>query len=279
MSSTKIALSKSNIKGRLGARGRRAVAKSKPAARPKPSSRGAKPTARASRSRTIVAREALLTSVSIEGIDVSKFQVRIDWARAFAAGKRFCFLRASDGINPANETTLPERWGPARSAGFVCGAYHYFRPSSDMNHVTKQAALFLRRFNEAVTVVEKTYLPAVIDVEQSSESVGHAEYARGIKLWIDEVERDPRFVGRKTIIYTRASFWREIGDPTGFEDHPVWVADYSRDPPRLPKGWSEYTFFQYTEKGKVDGIAGDVDLNRFNGDFQGLDRLLRPSQE
>lgn len=201
----------------------------------------------------------------IEGIDVSKFQSSIDWPKARATGREFVFMRASDGTNPANETTLASKWAAARAAGFVCGAYHFFRPSADLAAVQSQASLFLGRFNEAVPVVETGYLPAVVDVEVSPGAVSKADYARGVRTWIDAIEASPRFQGLSTIIYTRASLWSELGNPPEFATHPLWVADYSQDPPRLPAPWGRWTFFQYSESSTVDGIAGHVDADRFDG--------------
>ncbi len=217
--------------------------------------------------------------MEIEGKDVSKFQGDKDWPPEVSAGKTFCFLRASCGTDPALETTLPERWGPATSAGLICGAYHYLWPENEESQVLAQANLFLSRFNEAVPASQTAYLPAVIDIEAPAEGVDNETYAKGIRQWMGIVESSDRFAGRRTIIYTRQSFWREIGDPDGFSDHPLWVADYSQKPPRLPSGWNDYAFFQYSEGGSVEGITGDADLDQFNGTLDQLEAMTRSPAE
>ena len=38
----------------------------------------------------------------------------------------------------------------------------------------------------------------------------------------------------------------------------------------LPKGWFEWTFWQYSDKGQINGINASVDLNVFNGTLEEL---------
>ena len=211
----------------------------------------------------------------LNGIDVSKYQGQIEWAKVAADGIAFAFVRASDGKTADNETTFAVNWAGANGAGLITGAYHILRPSEDLDSVRAQARLFLRRIGEAMPPEQRQYLPAVLDVEVSA-AITEEAYAAAIRTWIAEIESDPRFAGRPTIIYTRASFWREIGDPIEFASRPLWVADYSRDPPRLPAGWADCTFFQWTNKSRVAGIDGNVDGNYFNGTLDALRRLAGP---
>jgi lysozyme len=207
------------------------------------------------------------------GLDVSKFQPKVDWAKVKAAGMQFVFARASYGISPQTEMTFKAHWQGAKAAGLVRGAYHFFVPADDAH---TQAKLFLSQMHSALVPGENAYLPAVIDVEMQPGSVSIANYVAGVKTWIAAVEADPLFVGRKTIIYTTASFWATLGNPVGFNDHPLWVADYSQDPPRIPKGWTSYAFFQKSQDSTVNGIAGKIDADLFNGDIDVLTAMATP---
>ena len=40
--------------------------------------------------------------------------------------------------------------------------------------------------------------------------------------------------------------------------------------PSLPRGWFKWTFWQYSEKGRINGINANVDLNVFNGSLEDL---------
>ncbi len=203
----------------------------------------------------------------IPGLDVSKFQPTIDWAKVAAAGMQFAFARASYGTGAATEPTFKSHWQGAKAAGLIRGAYHFFVPADDAE---AQAQLFLSQLRAAIAPGENAYLPAVIDVEMQPDDVSAADYVAGINTWIAAVEDDPLFAGRKTIIYTTANFWATLGNPAGFSDNPLWVADYSQDPPRMPKGWASYAFFQKAQDGTVNGIAGKIDVDFFNGDIDVL---------
>jgi lysozyme len=214
-----------------------------------------------------------MPDLRISGLDVSKFQPVVDWTKVKAAGMQFVFARASYGIAAQTETTFKSHWQGAKAAGLIRGAYHFFVPADDAG---AQARLFLSQLRSAIAPGENAYLPAVIDVEMQPGSVSIANYVAGIQTWIAAVEADPLFAGRKTIIYTTASFWATLGNPAGFGDHPLWVADYGQDPPRMPKGWTSYAFFQKSQEGTVNGIAGKIDTDFFNGDIDVLNAMTMP---
>ncbi len=65
------------------------------------------------------------------------------------------------------------------------------------------------------------------------------------------------------------------GPPTWARDYPLWLAQYPNSyvegsQPYLPRGWFKWTFWQYSEKGRVNGINAKVDLNVFNGSLEDL---------
>ena len=84
------------------------------------------------------------------------------------------------------------------------------------------------------------------------------------------------------MIYTRAEFWKsDLGDPEEFGNkYSLWVAHYGVNRPSLPKGWSKWDFWKYSDHGLLVGIDGNVDLDRFNGVFDDLHRFIsRSAQE
>ena len=101
----------------------------------------------------------------------------------------------------------------------------------------------------------------MLDLEQTHGASG-SQVSEGALKWLDIVEKA---VGQKPFIYTTASFFSQIGNPKGFEDYPLWVAEYGVSKPRLPNGWTLYTIWQHSQSGQVHGISGNVDLDSFNG--------------
>ena len=76
--------------------------------------------------------------------------------------------------------------------------------------------------------------------------------------------------GQRPILYVTAEAYEQIVGGH-FDHHPLWVRNIYRRP-RLPAG-VEWTFWQYTNRGRLDGITGPVDLNVYRWDetkFGGL---------
>jgi lysozyme len=187
----------------------------------------------------------------LAGIDVSHWQGAIDWNAVAGDGVEFAFIKATEG-GDYTDPRFAQNWAGARQAGVVRGAYHFFRPQTD---AMAQAAHFL-----STVQLAPGDLPPVLDVEVT-DGRSLDVVAAGVRVWLQEVERA---TGRRPIIYTRASFWTaQMGG--GFGGYPLWVAHYGVNQPNIPGGWGEWTFWQYSDAGRVDGISGDVDLNWFNG--------------
>ena len=81
-------------------------------------------------------------------------------------------------------------------------------------------------------------------------------------------------IGVPPIIYTGFFFWRdEAGDGSDL-GCPLWLAAYVDDPEKyVPKAWERWSFWQYTSKGSVPGVRGNVDRDAWHGDRASLDAL------
>jgi hypothetical protein len=79
------------------------------------------------------------------------------------------------------------------------------------------------------------------------------------------------------IIYTTANWWHTCTkDSTAFGSDPLWVAAWGPSPAPLPSGWRAWTFWQYTSRGRVPGIDGNVDVSYFGS---AVVRLLDPGAQ
>ncbi len=185
------------------------------------------------------------------GIDVSDFQGSVNWQAVAGDGISFAFLKATEGTS-FTAATFARNWAGVKAAGLIRGAYHFFRPQNDPQ---AQAEHFLRTVK-----FEPGDLPPVLDIESTGELDAGAIVERMAK-WLAVVETATK---RKPIIYTYANFWKRLGNPLGFSDFPLWIAHYtSAAEPLMPAGWDTWTVWQYTDSGKVKGISGGVDTNRF----------------
>ena len=199
---------------------------------------------------------------AVRGIDVSKWQGRVDWRAVRAAGIRFAFVRVSDGTT-VQDASFAQNWRGARAAGVVRGAYQYFRPEEDP---IEQADLLLTTMGP----LRAGDLPPALDLEVSG-SVAPADLVRRVGRWIERVHGA---TGVRPIIYTSARHWAALtGNSRRFRSHALWVAHYDVQCADTPSSWSGWTFHQISKKARVAGIAGPVDENRFRGSLRALRRI------
>ncbi|MEJ7603640.1 MAG: GH25 family lysozyme [Kofleriaceae bacterium] len=199
------------------------------------------------------------------GIDVSYYQDTIQWRRVKQAGMQFAFIRVSDGT-ALRDPKFTTNWLGAAKAGVMRGAYQYFRPEVP---ALAQADLLI-----AALAQDRGELPPVIDVETAGGK--SASYiAQQVRTWVTRV-RDK--LGVEPIIYAGPEFWRDAVGGADLTTQPLWVAHYTTACPTVPPTWKAWTFWQHTDRGRVRGIAGAVDLNVFAGTFAELQDFARRSR-
>ncbi|MDP3277813.1 MAG: GH25 family lysozyme [Deltaproteobacteria bacterium] len=166
----------------------------------------------------------------VEGIDVSEYQPRVDWARVRASGRRFAFVRVSDGVRH-EDASFADHWRAAKTAGLLRGAYQFFRPAQDP---IAQADLMVR----SVGRLGPGDLPPVIDVE-SADGQSSATIVANVRRWIERVREG---TGREPIVYAASGFWDPLQGTEVFAGYKLWVANYGVRCPYLPEDWSRWSF-------------------------------------
>ena len=76
-----------------------------------------------------------------------------------------------------------------------------------------------------------------------------------------------RITGKELVLYSDAYNARAVFDRRLAEAYPLWVAQYGVETPEDNGKWSSWVGFQYSSTGRVAGIRGNVDLNRFTTDI------------
>lgn len=201
---------------------------------------------------------------TVEGIDVSVYQSTVNWPMVRAAGKRFAIARVLHW--PTRDTQFDRNWREIRANGLIRGAYIYFDPRYD---VASQADIVVR----AVGRLGQGDLPVTLDVEQPAPGLPTpARYAAMLRDLSDRIEAG---TGRRPMIYTGHYYWPSYVQSTAFRDHPLWHAQYTTTQPcpNIADAWSNWSFWQYSSTGRVSGISGNVDLDRFNGTYAQLQLL------
>ena len=80
------------------------------------------------------------------------------------------------------------------------------------------------------------------------------------EAYLDELTRVTK---KEAVIYSDLSNARSVFGRRLAEKYPLWAAQYGADEPSPNGKWREWVGFQYTDKGRVDGISGDVDRDIF----------------
>jgi lysozyme len=242
---------------RVETRGLGDQARARPMASPTPNSIEIAASAPLPMPRQRNAKVAGAHALPIHGIDVSRWQGKIDWASVRAAGTQFAFIKATEGADHL-DPRFSENWDGAAQAGVPRGAYHFMywcRPAHE------QAAWFRRNVPN-----DSNALPPVLDLEWNGHSrtcpmkLPRETALAHVKLMLNEMEAH---TGKRPIIYTDITFHRDVLEGE-LHDYPHWVRSVAAEPHERYVG-RQWTMWQYTTAGRVSGIEGKVDRNAFYG--------------
>jgi lysozyme len=201
-----------------------------------------------------------VTPTYLRGIDVSHWDGRVDWSKVKAAGNTFAFAKATDGKTHVDHT-FSTNWAGMKANGLVRGAYHFGHPKHD-------AVAQAKHFYDVVKPSSGD-LQLVLDLEVS-DGQRHATIWTWAQAFMAEIQR---LSGRPAIFYSYGPFWTgDMGNPKDNKNCPLWLADY-RHKAHVPHAWTDWTFWQYTSKGKVAGVHTHVDENYFRGNLAELNQL------
>jgi lysozyme len=189
----------------------------------------------------------------LRGIDVSAHQASVDWVKVAGSGTVLAYCKATEGLRYTSPTYFAQMNG-ARDAGLRVAAYHYFVAADG---AAEQAKFFLQAAG-----TNAAWLPHALDLE-ATDGRPPASVLAGAATWLEAVSAA---IGQPAVLYVSPAFWKSLGDPRNFHQHPLWVADYAPQP-SLPGGWPKYAMWQFTDAGTVDGIPGPVDLNAVDPDW------------
>ncbi len=195
----------------------------------------------------------------VNGVDVSAWQVGVNWPAVRAAGYSFAIAKATEGTGSIDHAFAANISG-IRAAGMIAGAYAFLDWTEDP---IAQAHHFL-----SVYTPRAGDLPPTLDCEACP--INSVAAVRQVSQFIGEVER--HLSGRRMLLYFSYSFPGDhLQGGSGFAGHDIWVAAYSNaaEPP-VPAAWTHATIWQWSETGRVHGITGDIDLDRFVGTLDDL---------
>ncbi len=247
----------------------------------------------------------------ISGIDVASWEPNINWDKVCAQGIHFAFIKASQA--DFTDPKFDSHWAGSKQAGILRGAYHFLDPRVDSR---VQAQTFLNKVKlepgDLPPVLDleelKPVVPAagagqgskggknqggqgskgakVNPTDTGTTKVPNAQFVACAQDWLQRVEDA---TGRTPIIYSGPAFLQSrmsapnAKPPVWSMKYTLWLANYLNHPinedvdlPWQPNGWSAWSFWQYSDRGNVDGVMADdgsltgVDMNFYRGTLEQL---------
>ena len=193
----------------------------------------------------------------VRGVDVSHYQGEIDWEVLASQDIEFAFIKATEGSSYVDDT-FEYNYNEARRAGLSVGAYHFFSFDSEAK---AQAENFIGTVEPF-----EGMLPPVVDFEfygeKQKDPPEREEVCEKLSEMLSLLEEH---YGMKPIIYVTEICYETYleGD---FEQYDIWIRNVVTKP-KMQDG-REWTFWQYTNRGRLDGYNGEerfIDINVFSG--------------
>jgi len=193
-----------------------------------------------------------------KGIDVSKWQGTIDWEKVKQDGVDFAILREGYGKENPNQIDkrFEENYKKAKAAGIPVGVYHY--SYADSVEDAKLEAEFCLK-NIAGKQLE---YPVVFDIEDKEQlKLTNQQRTELCKAFCETIEK----AGYYAMIYCSLNWWNNYLDNQELGKYDLWLAHWDVGQPAVSCG-----IWQKSERGIIDGIAGNVDLNESFKDYPSI---------
>ena len=191
------------------------------------------------------------------GIDVSKWNGEIDWDKVRNAGVEYAIIRA--GYRGSVTGSLVEdpyfaaNMKGAAASGLPVGVYFFTQAVNEVEAVEEASAV--------IKLVKEYKLDYPIFID--TEGAGGNGRADGLDadtrtLICEAFCRTVENAGYEAGVYASRNWYNNNLHTNRLDnDYYIWLAEYRSIP--LYQGY--YQMWQYTSKGKVDGISGNVDMN------------------
>lgn len=218
----------------------------------------------------------------VYGIDVSHHQGDINWDNLALycnstgnvfhqkpSDKRymqpvfFAYMKATQGATRKDET-FDTRMKEAERHGIVKGAYHFMSFETTVEDQVKN-------FVETASWYPGD-LPPALDIESKNSGMTGRSAETIVNMcyrWLELVEKR---MGLRPIIYTTEEI-RDIylaKDPR-FNKYQYWISRYRTRGPEK----EEWTIWQMTQEGRVNGYDGCIDIDLFKGDYASFQKYLK----
>lgn len=192
----------------------------------------------------------------IRGVDVSHYQGEIDWAVLSGQDIRFAYIKATEGSSHTDGRFL-ENWDHATVTDLKVGAYHFFSFDSPAETQAEHFIKTVQGFDGM--------LPPVVDFEFYGDKKASPPPVEPTvhELWV-MLGKLRQHYGMTPILYATEETYHMYLEGR-FDEYPLWIRNVTGQPDTD----TDWLFWQYSNRGRLDGYTGDerfIDLNVFAGD-------------
>lgn len=199
----------------------------------------------------------------VQGLDISHHQGKINWEQLSKQNYKFIYIKATEG-GDFKDPKFKNNWLNSHKNFFLTGAYHFFtlcKPGLE------------QAINYIATVPSSSpMLPPAIDLEfggNCSNRPSKKELLMEIKSFANEIKKAYQ---QEPILYVTSDFYKAYLEGANLP-YKLWVRNIYKKPSIPSK--DSWLFWQYANRGHVEGIKTFVDINVFNGELIDLQYLLK----
>ena len=188
-------------------------------------------------------------ATKIKGIDVSYYQKNVDYKKVKKSGIDFVLIRAGYGkYISQKDSEFEKHYKNAKDAGLKVGAYWYSYAST-VDEAKEEAKICLQ------AIKGKTFeYPIYFDLEEQDQfAKGKAFCDNLVKAFCTELEKAGYWAG---LYISRSPLQTHISSDVA-KRYALWIAEYSDK----CKYDGDYGIWQYSSKGKISGVSGNVDCD------------------
>ena len=191
----------------------------------------------------------------MKGIDVSVHNGDIDWGKVKTDGIDFAILRAGYGkLASQKDQKFEQNYKNAKAVNLPVGAYWYSYAMNE-NEARQEADVFL-----SVIKGKQFEMPVYFDLEEKKQfDLGKEKVSAIMRAFLEKVESAGYFTG----LYGSASSLTTHTADDIKSRYTIWLAHWVDE----TNYSGAYGIWQHSEKGKVAGINGNVDLDICYKDF------------
>jgi len=199
------------------------------------------------------------------GIDVSHYQGDL-LKEGLPESLSFVICKATEGTSFI-DSDFQKNWQYLKQKKVKRGAYHFY--IADENPI-EQANHFLEALR--INGYSSNDIAPIVDIEklslQADTNIDVNILNKNLLIFLNQVGSE---ISKKAIIYTNTSFANKSLIDIKISDHPLWIADYTKNSkPKIPNIWKKKGYLIWQKSNSYSFNSINVDFDLFKGNLNNL---------